>query len=351
MEDYRPWREAWADALYGPQGFYRRPEGPAGHFRTASHASSSGLLGSALARLAEVTGCAAVLDVGAGRGELLRAVHVADPSLTCTGVDVVGRPGGLPDGVRWAQEVPAPDRPTLLVAWELLDVVPVPVLEVDGHGAPRMVQVRGDGAERLSGRPAEADLDWCERWWPLRAGGARAEVGRKRDVSWGRLVDRLGEVGGVALAVDYGHDRQCRPVQGTLRGYRSGRLVPPAPDGSCDITADVALDAVAAARPGAVRMTQRDALRALGVTPHRPEPDLASRDPRAYLAGLAAAGEAGELLDPGGLGAFGWVLHPVGEDRATRLAAALTVPGRGAAPSSAPDLRGHEPGAPAPPGR
>ncbi|NED77150.1 hypothetical protein G3I51_33510, partial [Streptomyces sp. SID9944] len=27
------WRAAARDALYGPAGFYRRPEGPAGHFR------------------------------------------------------------------------------------------------------------------------------------------------------------------------------------------------------------------------------------------------------------------------------------------------------------------------------
>ncbi|MEU1025014.1 hypothetical protein ABZ366_23525, partial [Streptomyces sp. NPDC005904] len=33
----RGWREAAETALYGPEGFYRRPEGPAGHFRTSVH--------------------------------------------------------------------------------------------------------------------------------------------------------------------------------------------------------------------------------------------------------------------------------------------------------------------------
>ena len=37
-ETWRTWEAAWRDALYGPVGFYRRPEGPAGHFRTAAHA-------------------------------------------------------------------------------------------------------------------------------------------------------------------------------------------------------------------------------------------------------------------------------------------------------------------------
>ena len=40
-----PWREAWHDALYGPAGFYRSAEGPAGHFTTSTH----GPLGAALA--------------------------------------------------------------------------------------------------------------------------------------------------------------------------------------------------------------------------------------------------------------------------------------------------------------
>jgi hypothetical protein len=35
---------------------------------------------------------------------------------------------------------------------------------------------------------------------------------------------------------------------------------------------------------------------------------------------LSRAGEAAELLDPAGLGGFGWLLHPVGD----RCAAALS---------------------------
>ena len=49
----------------------------------------------------------------------------------------------------------------------------------------------------------------------------------------------------MALAIDYAHERERRPVYGTLTGYRDGHCVSPVPDGSCDITAHVALDACA----------------------------------------------------------------------------------------------------------
>ncbi|MEV7908263.1 hypothetical protein AB0P04_42380, partial [Streptomyces anulatus] len=78
------------------------------------------------------------------------------------------------------------------------------------------------------------------------------------------------------------------------------------------ITAHVALDACAAAGEGAgaattVLTTQREALRALGVTGARPSLDLAGRDPGGYLRALARASEEAELIAPGGLGDFGWL--------------------------------------------
>lgn len=38
-DEWRGWRETAEAALYGADGFYLRPEGPAGHFRTSVHAS------------------------------------------------------------------------------------------------------------------------------------------------------------------------------------------------------------------------------------------------------------------------------------------------------------------------
>lgn len=58
--------------------------------------------------------------------------------------------------------------------------------------------------------------------------------------------------------------------------------------------------------------TQRNALRALGVSGARPALALASTDPTAYVRALASAGAAAELTAPGGLGDFGWLLQPVG---------------------------------------
>ncbi|MFP5347929.1 MAG: SAM-dependent methyltransferase [Actinomycetes bacterium] len=321
----RPWREAWEEALYGPGGFYLRPEGPGAHFRTASTASSSGLLGRALAVLAERCGCTSVVDVGAGHGELLLAVGVAAPSLRLVAVERAPRPDGLPAAVEWLADPPETMHATLLVGWELLDVVPCPVLEADPDGTTRQVLVAADGTQTLGDSVGPEDSAWCRRWWPVTVPGSRAEVGTARDELWSGLVSRLAD--GVALAVDYGHTLAHRPPAGTLTGFRAGRQVAPVPDGATDLTASVALDSLAAALPdGPDRLTwllrQREALVALGLSGRRPDQALARSDPARYLARLAAAGEAAELEDASGLGGFGWVVHAVG-GTATRGAEGL----------------------------
>lgn len=115
------------------------------------------------------------------------------------------------------------------------------------------------------------------------------------------------------MAVDYAHVREARPPFGTLTGFRAGREVRPVPDGSCDLTAHVALDACAAAGAGAgpppELLSQREALRRLGVSGERPPLTLASADPAGYVRALASAGEAAELTARGGLGDFGWLMQ------------------------------------------
>ena len=326
-----PWADAWQRALYGPDGFYRRTAGPAAHFRTG--VSASPLLAGALARLARASGLGRVVDVGAGRGELLGQLAVLDPGLELVGVDVVPRPVGMPAAAGWLRSpggahLPSPDalrdacRSALVVAHEWLDVVPCPVLEVDGAGVLRRVEVDvRTGAERL-GAPAPstpADQEWVRRWWPVDGAppGTRVELGAPRDRAWAGLVRSAPDA--VLLAVDYAHGRADRPPEGTLAGFRDGRACPPRPDGSCDVTAHVALDAVAAAgRAGGatatVLTTQRRALLGLGVDPRRPPVEAAGRDPRGYLAALQRAGQAAELVDAGGLGGFGWLLQSTGPD-------------------------------------
>ncbi|TKT02045.1 hypothetical protein E4U91_19415 [Streptomyces lasalocidi] len=333
---WRGWRVAAQGALYGPQGFYRRPEGPAGHFRTSVHASPlfAGAVARLLCRVDEALGRPDTLDfvdVGAGRGELVTGVLAALPAEVAArtrayAVELADRPAGLDPRVEWRADLPE-DVTGLLFANEWLDNVPVDVAEVDATGVPRLVVVRDDGTERLGEPVAGAQARWLDRWWPLPAEeGTRAEIGLPRDAAWASAVAAVRR--GLAVAVDYAHTRAARPPFGTLTGFRAGRETPPVPDGSCDITAHVALDACAEAARGATSpsaaaaadarasapllLTQRAALRALGVTGTRPPLALASTDPAGYVRALAGAGEAAELTAPGGLGDFGWLLHPVG---------------------------------------
>jgi SAM-dependent MidA family methyltransferase len=329
-------------ALYGPAGFFRVGAGPAEHFRTSVHASP--LFARAVLRLVEQIDAELghpdtldVVDVGAGSGELLTALAAATADLPgprplaaatadlpgprplgerlrLTGVEVAARPDGLAETIGWRDTVP--DRITgLLIATEFLDNVPLDVVEVDRDGRARRVLVDTTGAETPGAQVDAADAFWLARWWPLEGHptGTRAEIGWPRDVAW---ADAVGAVDrGCALAVDYGHVRSSRPPFGSLTGYRDGRQVTPVPDGGSDVTAHVAMDAVAAA-PGTpyTLLRQREALRALGVDGARPALELASTDPGGYVRALAAASEATELTDPAGLGAHWWLLHAIGID-------------------------------------
>ncbi|MFF7644470.1 SAM-dependent methyltransferase [Streptomyces canus] len=314
------WRAATEAALYGPDGFYRRPEGPAGHFRTSVHASPlfAEAVARLLCRLDEALGRPARLDfvdMAAGRGELAAGVLAALPAevnarTRVCAVEVADRPAGLDHRIKWRSEPPK-DITGLLFANEWLDNVPVEIAETDSAGLPRRVLVRRDGRERLGEPVAGAEAEWLDRWWPLPAEeGLRAEIGLPRDEAWASAVATVGQ--GLAVAVDYAHTASSRPLFGTLTGFREGRESAPVPDGSRDLTAHVALDACAL--PGGRVLTQREALRALGIEGARPPLSLASTQPAAYVRALARAGEAAELTAAGGLGDFGWLIQPVGVD-------------------------------------
>jgi SAM-dependent MidA family methyltransferase len=278
----RSWREAWHDALYGAGGFFLR-EKPLDHFRTNVAVP---LFATAVRRMAQRLDAALgfpdpfdVVDLGAGGGELLDALRDVPPRWRLTGVDLCEP---------WVPEVP--ELTGLLLANEWLDAVPLDVLE-DGC----LVLVDAAGRE-TKGAPLASE--WAETWWP---GGGRVEVGAARDLAWAAAVSRV--VRGAAVAVDYGHVAGER--RATLTGYRDGRQVAPVPDASCDLTAHVALDACAAAT-GARLLRQREALLALGISANLP--------PHVDAATLERVSQARELLDPEGLGAFGWLVHPVGVD-------------------------------------
>jgi len=303
------WKQAWDAALYGADGFFRR-EAPAAHFRTSVHASP--LFARALARMTREAGLDTVVDIGAGRGELLTVLHALDPGLDLLGVEVAARPAGLDPAIAWTTALPeAVDG--LVVANEWLDNIPCHVVEVAPDGRLRVVHVDPATGEETLGQPlahstvAPSLAAWVERWWPLdaREPGTRAEVGSTRDAAWADVVGRLTR--GIAVAVDYGHTAGSRPPFGSLRSYRRGQEVDVLPDGSCDVTAHVAVDAVAD-RVGGVVRRQRDVLHELGVSGERPDLGLATSDPAAYVRALAGATEAAELTAEGGLGDFFWVV-------------------------------------------
>jgi SAM-dependent MidA family methyltransferase len=349
------WRQAMQAALYGPGGFYARGEPPARHFRTSVHVSP-GYAAAVLELLHEVDEGLGwperidLVDIGAGQGELLEQVlaAAAEPGpggqgrpgrgpagpgaagrrpggrgrgdrglagrIAACAVEVAPRPAGLDPRIRW-ERVPPATITGLVIASEWLDNIPLDVVELTAAG-PAVVQVNpATGAERPHGRPGPTDLAWVRDWWPLRACGERAEVGRTRCTAWAGVIRRIDR--GVAVAADYGHLRAARPGCGTLTGYLEGRAVPAVPDGSRDITAHVALDACAEAGEAAgagetVLTTQRAALRELGLDARRPPLALAASDPEGYALALSRASQAAELTDAAGLGGFGWLAQAVG---------------------------------------
>src|SRR5262252_349765 len=301
------WREAMRTALYGPAGFYARGEPPSRHFRTSAHVSSA-YAGAMLSLLREADAALGrparldLIDIGAGRGELLsQLLGLIDEAsgdgrdrglaarVAARAVEITPRPDGLDPRIGWQSSLP--DAITgLVIASEWLDNIPLDVAELTPDG-PRLVLVETrSGAERPGPPLPPADLAWSRAWWPLSASGDRAEIGRTRCRAWAGVLRRISR--GLAVAADYGHLRSNRPGQGTLTGYRDGRVVRAIPDGSRDITAHVALDACAdagrmAGTAATVLTTQRRALRALGVTGRRPPLAQAGYDPRGYARALS----------------------------------------------------------------
>ncbi|MEH1165744.1 SAM-dependent methyltransferase [Micromonospora sp. CPCC 205539] len=353
-----PWRDAMSRALYGPDGFFVTGTGPAAHFRTSVHASPA--FTAALLRLITQVDVALshparfdVVDVGAGRGELLHGLLALvasegavglgvggsarpsgdDPSLVTarpslaervrfTAVELAPRPEHLTEQINWVSEIP--DGITgVLLATEWLDNVPLDVAVHTEDGWRYLLVDPDSGAETVGGPVSPPDLDWLTTWWPASPDSAetphsdqqRAEIGRTRDDAWAEAVKKVQR--GMAVAVDYGHLGESRPVDGTLTGYRGGRQVPPVPDGSADVTAHVAMDSVASAGAAVARcayslVSQREALRAPGADGGRPPLSLAGTDPVGYVRALAAASAVAELTDPTGLGGHWWLRQPVG---------------------------------------
>lgn len=301
-----PWVEAWHEALYGTDGFYTRDE-PHAHFSTATSPSLVDALARAVVALTRQEELTGLVDIAAGGGELASAVCALAPELEVTCVEVRPRPAELPTQIRWIRSPGGANLPdelhsltdVLVLAHEWLDNVPCVIAERTDTGL-REVCVGQDGAESLGAAVGRTDHEWASQWWPQ---GTRMEIGRARDRAWAELLSRIER--GLAVAVDYGHTLGTRPHDGSLRAYRSGAVVDPVPDGSCDLTAHVAVDSLDHDRI----VTQRDLFGELAVVPPPPDRGLAHDDPATYLRALATRSAATALVDPAGLGAFWWVLR------------------------------------------
>ncbi|MEU8156903.1 SAM-dependent methyltransferase [Micromonospora sp. NPDC048986] len=238
------WRDAMSHALYGPDGFFVAGSGPADHFRTSVHASpafATGLLrlisdvDSALGHPARLD----VVDVGAGRGELLSSLAggaagvsarplasepssgTARPSLAerirFTAVEYADRPENLPEEINWVSEIP--DEITgLLIATEWLDNVPLDVAVHTAEGWRYVLVDPDSGVETVGELVKAADLDWLTTWWPAPA----SPRGADRDLTGGSTStdSTSGSESGFGAA---------RPAQGSSLTARSRPGCPETP--------------------------------------------------------------------------------------------------------------------------
>lgn len=325
-----PWVEAWHEALYGPTGLYVR-DAPHAHFSTATSPGLVEVLAEAVVTLMRRERLTHLVDVAAGGGELGSAVRTLGPDLDVTCVEVRPRPAGLDARVGWLRSpggaaLPAELRSltgVLVLAHEWLDNIPCVIADRTADGL-REVCVAPDGTESLGSPVAAQDAAWADQWWPEReprhaegwpTGGfsaesrqfatpRRVEIGRARDAAWADLCSRIDD--GLAVAVDYGHLREARPQGGSLMAYRSGNVVVPVPDGTCDLTARVAVDSLRHDR----LLTQSAMLAEIGLRANPVDLALAHSDPVGYVRALSRRSAIAALTDPRGLGGFWWVLRP-----------------------------------------
>jgi len=351
--------DAFMDAaLYHPQlGFYATGGGAGRRADFLTSPEVGPLFGAVIARAldtwwAELSRPDAyvVVDAGAGRGVLARAVLDAQPEcLPALRYVCVERSAGLhalqsdllpiepaanllgpvadaEEGegpwplagsgpiITSLDDLPAAAVDGVVLANELLDNVPFRLLErLDSGWAEVRVGRRDDGSFTEVLVEAPADLaDDADRLAPAAGVGARIPH-QPEASSW--LRQALGLVArGRVVVIDYCSttpDLAARSWQEWLRTYRShGRGGPPLEEpGGQDITCEVAVDQLSRVRPPDAIGTQVEFLAAHGIEA-LVDTARAAWQERAHIGDLEAMkarsriGEADALLDPAGLGAF-----------------------------------------------
>ncbi len=288
--------EAYMEACNAYYYATRDPLGARGDFTTAPEISQmfgelvGAALGDAWAR-AGAPANAVYAELGPGRGTLaadalrtLRAagfagnVHLVETSPVLREIQAANVPQA-----QWHESIETlPQRPMLLVANEVLDALPV---RQHAAGIERRVMVAAGGLA------FDRDGDIVESS-PARDAAVQA-IGR-------RLVDH----GGVALIIDYGHEKSA--PGDTLQAVRAHAFAPVlGSPGEQDLTALVDFEAVARAAAGvgaAVTkvVAQGEWLRRLGIEARaaaltRSNPDRAA-EITAAVARLTAKAQMGELF-------------------------------------------------------
>jgi SAM-dependent MidA family methyltransferase len=318
-----------ANALYAPGlGFYQRGGG-AGRRRDFLTSPEVGpLFGAVLARALDAwwdelgrPSRFHLVDAGAGPGGLTRSVLAARPrcleALSCTLVEVGEAQWTThPDGTTSRVDLPRPrelDGPVVVVANELLDNLPVTVLERTGHGWVEVLVdvVAGRLAESFAAIEPVQD-GWCRSRAPEAPVGARIPA-QADAAAWLRDALELAS-GGRVVVIDYARttaEMAAVAPSSWLRTYAAhGRAGSPYDEpGACDITCDVATDQLALIDEPASLRTQAAFLRSHGidelVAAGRATWDrLGLAGGLEAIAGRSRTTEAAALLDPAGLGAF-----------------------------------------------
>jgi NADH dehydrogenase [ubiquinone] 1 alpha subcomplex assembly factor 7 len=239
----------------------RDPLGAAGDFTTAPEISQmfGEMVGAALAdcwRRAGAPAEAIYVELGPGRGTLAgdalrvlrRAGFAGEVHLVETSPALrEAQASAVPDAASHETLAEAPTAALLLVANEFFDALPI---QQHIDGIERRVSIAGGGLA------FERD-------------GAIVETSPARDAMASDIAQRLMENGGVALIIDYGHQRTSAGE--TLQAVRGHAFAPVlASPGEQDLTAHVDFEALARAASGvgaAVTkvVTQGAWLRGLGI--------------------------------------------------------------------------------------
>ncbi|MGN6694257.1 MAG: SAM-dependent methyltransferase [Aquihabitans sp.] len=321
--------EYQAHVLYAPGlGFYQRGGG-AGRRRDFLTSPEVGpLFGAVLARALDAWWADLgrpqrihLVDAGAGPGGLTRSIIAAQPAcgdaLACTLVEAGEVQWAThPVGTTSRTDLPKPrelDGPVVVIANELLDNLPVSVVERTADGWEEVVVDVVDGRLAEGRRPLEpVQVGWCSARAPEAVVGARIPA-QAEAAAWLREALELA-AGGRVVVIDYARtsaEMAAVAPHEWLRTYTSHGTggSPYDGPGRSDITSDVAIDQLALIEPPTSIRTQAEFLRAHGIDELVAEgratwERLGLAGGLEAIAGRSRITEAEALLDPTGPGAF-----------------------------------------------